>query len=190
MLFTTNYNPVTMAFINMPKKDLKEFYQGFIENIPRCILDLSSNVNKSIGYENWRPNFSPDSLNMLGAWLSLQLKTRDMTAEEVDAIKKSMKFPIEFERKVLTGESRSLVVQTGMYFGEVFVKNYPSLQWGLITSGKKMGDTYGQPVVTGFKISPLNPVWIVGVFASGYAFDRKKRQLREMYQVWVGDIAD
>ncbi|MGO4569431.1 hypothetical protein AB4Z52_31395 [Rhizobium sp. 2YAF20] len=190
MLFRTDYNPVTMAFINSPKKDLKEFFRGFMDSKPACIADLTSKVNQSIGYESWEPNFSPDSLDMLGTWLSMQLKTRDMTTEEIDATEKSMKYPMEFEKKVLTSESRSLVVKTGMYFGEVFVKNYPSLQWELITSGRKMGDTYGQPVVTGFKVSPLNPVWIVGVFASGYAFDRKKSQLREMYQVWVGDIAD
>jgi hypothetical protein len=59
----------------MPKKELKGYFKWFQEIAQDRIKQLASTVQSSAGFENWQPDFSPDSLNALGAWFATHIES-------------------------------------------------------------------------------------------------------------------
>ncbi|WP_157683025.1 hypothetical protein [Burkholderia ubonensis] len=184
MEFSTSYSPVTMAFISMTKAELKKFYEWFMLNLPYCIEELMQLVRTTPGFEDWYPDCTPDSLGTLGAWLERKVQRRDLTAEEIKSIRAGLTRPIEIAEWDLTDETKSLALYVGMYYGEVALKNNPMLKWEQQMGNKRLAD-FGQPVIIGPGIVPINPVRIANSIAYGLVDGTKKGgQLREVYDYW------
>lgn len=184
MIFATSYSPVTMAFASMTKKELSDFYEWFIINLPYCLDDLIQAVWKTSGFESWNADFSPESLDMLGDWFATRVETRDLSLEEIDGIKNKMTSAIEITTWDLTSETKSLAVCVGMYYGQVAIKNNPLLSWEQLKGNKRLAD-YGRPVISGSGVVPLNPVRVANVLACGIARGSKTgSRLRGAYEYW------
>ncbi|MGN2410407.1 hypothetical protein [Pseudomonas syringae] len=141
MKFTTAYSPVTQAFALMTQKELREFYDTFMLNIPYCLDDLIHEVWKTPGFEDWSADFTPNSLDTLGEWLAHRIMKNRSHHErsEKQEVPNTSKKPSE--KTSLTDEELSLAVHAGMYYGEVAVKNNPTLHWEQIKGSKKMQTT-------------------------------------------------
>jgi hypothetical protein len=150
------------------------------------IVQLVSTVRDTAGFQIWRGDYSPLSLESLGAWFNGQVDTRFRSQEEINRIADRSKFPvpIPISERTLTDRTLSLTIDIGMYFGQAFVKNHPSVKWEHYLPGRRFAD-YGQPVLTGFGGVPLNPVRIVQVIAQKVVSNRAcENRLREVYDVW------
>lgn len=185
MKFTTSYTPVTTAFASMDKKELSEFYEWFMGNLPYCIEELMQLVRSTSGFEKWSPDYSPDSLNSLGDWFSVKVGKRDLTSQEMDALKRNVSGSAEIAPWDLTDETKTLAVYVGMYYGQVALQNFPSLKWEQQLGNRKLAD-FGQPVIVGEGFLPSNPVRIANAFAWGIADGtRSGARLREIYDYWI-----
>lgn len=185
MKFTTSYNPATMNFSMLTKKELKEFYEWFMLNLPYCIEELIQLVRTSPGFENWWADETPQSLDALGDWLSRKIQKHDLTTEEVFHVKNFYKGDVEVPSWELNEKSRSLAVYIGMYYGEVIIKNNPGLRWEQKLGRKSFAD-FGQPVISGGRAVPINPVRVASSFACGVVSGKSAATgLREAYEYWV-----
>src|SRR5215469_2088930 len=127
--YITIQPPFTLKFSEMSKKELRAYFKWFQDVTPERIAQLASVVRSSPAFENWQPDFSPDSLNDLGEWFAGQIETRPRTKEEIDAFNEQAPFPIEISDSELTNRTFSLAVDIGMYLNQVFLKNHPLLRW-------------------------------------------------------------
>lgn len=141
-------------------------------------------VASTSGFENWDADDSPNSLDGLGTWFATKVKKREFTSEEIEAIKSKLMKPIEFPAWDLTDETKSLALYVGMYYGEVALKNNPLLKWEQLLDSKKSAD-YGQPILNGVGVVPINPVRVSHSIAYGFVDGaRDGRELRKAYDYW------
>lgn len=170
----------------MSKKELRAYFKWFQEITPERIGELDSRVKSSPGFENWQPDLTPRSVDVLGRWFVSQIETRPRTRAEITEFKVQPSFPIERSGVELTNRTFSLAMDIGMYLGQVFLKNHPSLKWDQPLGSKRDID-YGQPVLVGFhggKV-PLNPVGLIVTLAYGLRDNtRTGESLRELYEIW------
>jgi hypothetical protein len=184
--------PFTLKFRQMSKKELTDYFQWFLGIMPDRINELSRAVRLTPGFEAWRPDKTPASLDALGHWLADHVETRQRTEEELRELNEKINggspYPIDISGKELTNKTFSLAMDTGMYLSQVFLQNHPLLRWTQEFGNKQYVD-YGQPVLVEFNCGPLNPVWIMVTLASGLADKtRDGRRLRELYDYWENQI--
>ena len=183
----TNYSPHSEIFRGMTKKQIKEFYQWFMTSLPYCIEELMQLVANTPGFEKWEADDSPDSLEGLGAWFAKQVEKRDYSLEEIEYIKQSNKSGIEIEITPwgLTEQTKSLALYVGMYYGCVAIKSNPALHWEQCLNNKKFAD-YGQPVLNGVGVVPINPVGVAHSIAFGIIDGTENGgALRKAYEFWA-----
>lgn len=169
----------------MDKNKIKEFYQWFMESLPYCIEELMQLIASTPGFEKWDADDSPNSLNDLGAWFATKVNKRDLTLKEIEVIKSKQVKPIDFATWDLTDETKSLALYVGMYYGEVAIRNNSLLKWNQLLSSRKLAD-YGQPVLDGVGIVPINPVRVAHSIAYGFIGNntRDGMELRKAYDYW------
>lgn len=186
--YKTIQPPFTLKFREMSKPELKEYFKWFVEMIPERIEELSGAVQQTPGYEAWKPDRTPDSLNALGQWLSEHVETRQRTLEEISEIANRLAFPIDVPKIELTNKSFSLAMDAGMYISQVFLAKHPSLKWDQRLRAMRSVD-YGQPVLAEFNPAPFNPVRMMVTNAYGLVSgNRNGRDLREIYDIWEKKI--
>jgi len=184
MPYATIQPPFALKLREMPKKELHRYYQWFMDVLPQRVNELAEAVRQTAGFETWRPDNTPASLDTLGNWFAEQVETRKRNQQELQAIKDHQTFPIEVPGEELTNRTFSLAMDVGMYFSQVLMKNYPSLKWEQPLGNKRFVD-YGQPSLAGFGPVTLNPVGIVVIFAYGLTNKRRTGAgLREIYDIW------
>jgi hypothetical protein len=143
-------------------------------------------------YVSWKADFSPESLLQLGEWMVESIQTRPMTVEEIDYIKSTLSFKVDFAKWTFTDFSLSIIYDVSIYFSTIFTKKYDGITWA--TGTRKRADGFGKPVLNGFgsryKLY-LSPPDIIEVCAMKMA--RKEPQsseiLFETFEVWRGYIS-
>ena len=180
--------PFTLKLREMPRAELRRYFQWFMEVLPHRIIELHSAVTGTSGFGNWKADCSPDSLNDLGDWFVIQVETRPRTQEEIDSTLNQKGPVLAVPTIELTDRTFSLAMDIGMYMSQVLLKNYHSLEWMQPLGSRKFID-YGQPSLKGFGVVSLNPVRIVVVLAYGLA-DKSVpgKRLREIYDRWTQRI--
>jgi hypothetical protein len=188
MLYETIQPPFTYKFREMGRKKLREYFQWFIAKLPEGTYELRNEVQRMPGYELWEPDFTPDSLNLLGEWFAAKVETRQRSYQEIEEIRYRSAYPFDIRDEELTDRTFSYAVDIGMYLSQLFIKNHPSLKWEQPFGNKKSID-YGQPVLMAFTYGAFNPVRMMVTMA--YAFADKKwdaRTLRGLYDNWSAKI--
>jgi hypothetical protein len=184
MAYRTTQPPFTLKFWEMSKKELKAYFEWFMAMIPERVGELADAVRHSPGFEDWRPDYTPDSLDALGEWFASQVETRPRTEEELQEIRDSSRVPVDIPREELTNRTFSLAMDVGMYLSQVLVRNHPELRWQQPLGGKTFVD-YGQPVLVGSSPIPFNPVRLAVTLAYRFASEsRTGGELREVYDIW------
>jgi hypothetical protein len=189
MLHPNVQPPFSDKFSKMDRKEIRAYYRWFIASIPQGVAELAGAVKRTTGFESWDPDYSVESLDILGEWYVGQIARRERTKDEIEAIKQSLPYSIDVPEWELSDATFSWAVDMGMYFSQVLIKNHPSLQWNLPLGSKRFVH-YGQPVLAGFGQVSFNPVHVATVFAYG-ALDKKYtgKRLRELYHIWSGMVA-
>lgn len=98
----------------MPKKELRAYFKWFMDQMPIRLIELTHAVQGTPGFENWYPDFTPESLDLLGVWFAQVVETRPRTAQEMEGLRGDSAFPIEFPTKNLTNRTFSLAMDIGM----------------------------------------------------------------------------
>lgn len=182
----TNYSPNSTDFVGMNEVELKDFYQWFMTSLPYCIEELMQLVTNVHGFEHWSADDSPESLDLLGFWFFTQIGKRDFNPQELISIEGSIERAVDFANWELTEKTKSLAFYVGMYYGEVAVKNRSGAKWHQSISSKSHAD-YGQPIISGEGIPPINPVRVAHSIACRVVDGNADgKALRQAYDYWAG----
>jgi hypothetical protein len=180
--------PFTLKFDEMSKQELKDYNAWFLNQIPERIAILEKAVRSTVGFADWRVDYSPESLDKLGAWFFERAEKRKRTKEEMESIYENIPDrlkDIEIDDWELTNRTFSIAIDIGMYLSQVFLKNIPGLKWQHKTSGSKRWVDYGQPVLSGFGVQVFNPTGMMVTLAYGLVRKSKGNcRLRELYEIW------
>lgn len=185
MPYTIIQPPFTLKLREMPQKELRRYYEWFMDVLPQRVNELAAAVRETSGFETWQADCTPASLDRLGEWFAGQVETRNRTQEELRTIQNRLVFPMDIPGEELTNRTFSLAMDIGIYFSQALLKNYPSLKWEQPLGNKRFVD-YGQPSLTGFGPVTLNPVGITVTLAYAVASKNKRhKRLREIYDYWA-----
>lgn len=180
--------PFTLKFGEMSKKELDDYFEWYLDQIPKRIIVLEREVTRTQGFEDWRADYSPESLDQLGEWFERQIETRQRTEEEIAAMKAGLEWPasqIEIPRLELTNKTYSLAFDIGMYLSQVLLKNVPGIRWEHKTKGSKRWIEYGQPILVGWvkrvKTDSFNPTRVIVSLA--FSLARKEESGKELRDI-------
>ena len=177
--------PFSLKFQEMSTNELHAYGAWFHQVTSQRLEELATAIKNTPGYENWGPDLTTESLELLGAWFADQVETRAKTDEEFNETGAALSFPVAVPEEELTDRSFSLAVDVGMYFAQVVLKNLPGTKWDQPLRNKNFAD-YGQPVLMGFGAVPLTPIRIAVMTAYGIA--RKQQgggRLSELFETWA-----
>jgi hypothetical protein len=177
------------------RKEAKAYFDWFVAQIPERISLLEKLVRSSAApqYQTWAATRLPDSLDVLGRWLAehieivpLSAEQRQTFMEQLQAIPEQYREIFDAPSFVFSDATNSLIVDIGMYLGEVLRSRLPHLDWQLSTKHKK-DVHYQEPVLAGFRKGiTSNPVALVSSFAGGLANNKyQPARLREIFDNWV-----
>ena len=184
MNYTTIKPPFTLNFREMPKKELREYFDWFQGSLLSRLDILQKAVQETSGFADWQADLTPDSLVELGDWFATQVESRTRTPEEMQAIENRQSHSIGLPREELTDRTFSLAMDIGMYLSQVFLKNNLALRWEQPLGNKKDVD-FGQPVLIGFGAAPFNPVRMLVTHSYGIAGKSSSvKSLGALYTIW------
>lgn len=176
--------PIDYNFKTKSKEELKLYNLWFFENKNSRLKELNNCVISTLGYEDWITDFSKKSLLTLGKWLKDNVEIEKLTEKEYAEKRALIPNYIDFEDWDLTIQTRSILVDVGIYFGEVFIQNHQGLAWKQYFSKKKNDADHGHMIIA-LKKRDLNPIRIM--LTIGFIFGEKKgsdKELIELYEVW------
>lgn len=180
--------PIDYDFSSKTKEDLKLYQEWFNENKEKRIKNLSSYIKETHGYENWEASFSPDSLKKLGKWLVSKITKLELTEEEY--VEKKLEIPewIEIPKFDLSVESRSILIDAGIYFGEVLIYSHHNLKWTQYSTKIKDHVNNGHMCIS-LKVKEINPVWLLYILGIGLVKKTKNEDsLYDLYKIWESYI--
>jgi hypothetical protein len=176
--------PIDYQFSTKTKEELKLYGVWFNENKDKRILYLIETVKATQGFENWNADFTPNSLKELGKWLSQNVEIEKIPEAQYNIKRTETPSYIEINDWDLTIKTRSLLVDSGIYFGEVFIKEHKNLKWKQYFSKIKKDVNNGHVIIK-FKIRELNPIWILYILGLGLGDKTKgEHSLFDLYKVW------
>ncbi|MBM3257444.1 MAG: hypothetical protein FJY98_03950 [Candidatus Liptonbacteria bacterium] len=190
MAYTTIKPPFSLKYREMSRHELNAYFQWFCDIMPTRIGMLEEVVTQTPGFETWVADQTPQSLDILGTWFLGQVETRPRTVGEQQDLATRSPYPIDIPDAELTNSTFSLAMDIGMYFSQVLRRTHPSLKWEQPLKDKKFAD-YGQPVLVGFGLVPLNPVRIAVTLAYGFAAKKHSgSRLRELFEYWSSRVGN
>lgn len=174
----------------MSKHELADYREWFLDILPARIRILEEAVLATQGFERWRANETPDSLNTLGEWLATQVETVARTSEELTQLREQMQpqfrdiLPIEDWE--LSNRTYSLAMDCGMYLGQVMLRTHPArLRWDQDLRDRRSMD-YGQVLIVGTGVVSMDTVGFLVSMAKNFVRKKGKRDLRATYELWSG----
>lgn len=179
-----NNLPIDYQFSTKTKEELKLYGVWFKENKSIRIAYLKASIKITKGYEDWETDFTPESLKGLGEWLAQNVETEKIP--EAEYAKKRAETPshINLNNWDLSIKTRSLLVDAGIYFGEVFINTHKGLKWEQYFSKVKKDIDNGHMVIK-FSNDQLNPIWLLYILGLGLADKTKgENSLYDLYKVW------
>ncbi|TPG35400.1 hypothetical protein [Flavobacterium pectinovorum] len=176
--------PIDYKFSTKTKDELKTYNAWFNDNKSKRIVFLIDLVKSTKGFESWNPNFSSESLKELGLWLVQNVEIEKISVEEYNKKRNEVPSHIDIKEWDLTIKTRSILVDIGIYFGEVFIKEYPNLKWEQYFSKRKKDLNHGHVIIK-LKILELNPIWLLYIIGMGI-IDKSKDEncLYDLFTIW------
>lgn len=189
MIYSIIQPPFSLASRPTSVDEPIEYAKWYREIMPDRLHGLTIAVQSTPGYEHWTPDYTPASLDVLGAWFAEVVETHPRSREELQAVKDWFVMPIETQDWELTDRSFSIALDVSMYLCHLFMKNHPSINWYSLISG--VNGLHFRPVIlTGFGPLLFNPVNQAITLASGLARgSRDRSSLRDMYERWAPLVA-
>jgi hypothetical protein len=177
--------PIDYEFSTKTKDELKLYGVWFKENKDKRIAYLMEVVKSTQNFENWKADFTLESLKELGKWFSENTETTKISEEEYKIKRAQIPDYIELDDWDLSIKTRSFIVDVGIYFGEVFIKEHKNLKWKQYFSKIKRDINNGHMVISNFGKMELNPILVI--LSVGWGFARKTKgesSLYDLFKVW------
>ncbi len=182
--------PIDFDFFDKTKQQLKEYGKWFEYEKENRLAILRQTVKDTEGFYEWEGDFSVDSLKPLGRWLKLNIKTKKLSKEAYEMMRRSVPEYIDIRDWDMTPETYSKIIDVGIYFGEVFIRNNSGLKWKQYFSTIKRDAYNGHMLITGGKTN-INPIWLVRVLASSMADNsQSEERLFELHGIWQGQLRE
>lgn len=135
----------------MTKKEAKKHFDWYITEIPKRINILKDAYEFTGGGIKEDLNFTPESLVKLWKWFIPYVTEVNKTTEEIEEENNST--PEWLLNYIVTTklsfETLALIKDISIYFGEVFISNYPQLRWDVLYKPKNLFEV-NRPVILGF----------------------------------------
>ncbi|WP_033541800.1 hypothetical protein [Planococcus sp. CAU13] len=154
-------------FREMRKREAQQYFDWFISQIPHRLNQLETLYTWSTESGAHPLDFSRESLAALWEWFIPLVESESKSPEQ---IKKELANLPEWRHKVYLEQSpeftlatHSFITDICIYFGEVFRKEFPALQWGLVTRPKLLYCVNRPVIVSGgsnFELDPRHLVYI------------------------------
>src|SRR5438552_3101186 len=143
------------SFRDMSKMEALDYYSWYINQISVRITMLQQTVRSSgnFDYQNWNADKSPNSLKVLGFWFTENIKVIPVNKDYESNFKKEIaNIPRQYQsifkmpNYLFSRETQSLIIDIGMYLGEVFCAAHQQISWVLLTKNRKDA-YYHEPVL-------------------------------------------
>lgn len=180
-------------FKQMSKTEAKAHFEWYISELPNRIDLLGKAFELTSGKSKDMLDFSPPSLTPLWEWFKTQIRQDPKPEVEIEAersqLPEHLRPHVEITTLKLSRGTTIIAMDIAAYFGEIFVRNHSSVNWGFVTKPLTFADV-NQPVLTGFlSKAVLNPRQIVkNLTLRAVDNERSDDSLEEMYNNWVGCI--
>ena len=183
-----NNLPFGLDLYNRTRKELKKYSEWFFQNKELRIAELAHAVEQHIG-KTWHNDYSVCSFEELNLFLLESITSEPLTEEALAEKRENTPSHIDINPCDLTVKSRSLLVDTGIYWGEVIIKNNSQLHWEQYLPRNKNLVDYGHMVIMRGNHQPINPIWLM--YIQGLKIIRKRASqsfLTDLYHIWTGHI--
>lgn len=176
--------PTSLDMRGKPIRIQKLYGVWFAQNKEKRIEELIKVVKSTKGYEDWNPDYTKESLLLLGLWLKNNITSRKLTDEEYRIKRSEIPKYIEIVDWDLTYFSRSVLYDAGVYFGETFVRSFPTLKWEQCLSRAKLYADVGHMLIKVNKID-MNPIELLDVLGWGLVKGSKNHNsLYNLFEIW------
>jgi hypothetical protein len=143
-------------FSEMNKKQAKQYFDWYMSVLPDRIRILLDAFERTGGGTKDELDYTPKSLIKLWKWFMPHVELVNNNSEELE--KESQETPDWIKDTIIDIDQISTTTLTiamdiAMYYGEVFVRNYETAEWGIVTT-KSVNES--RPVILGFKIGRYN----------------------------------
>lgn len=185
--------PIAKSFDKFTKQEAQDYFEWFVSKIGERTDYLRINTGLRLDY-------SSESLVSLWAWFLRNAEIEVTPKEQLEFLRKQLeesKNPLtdvilREHAKQFSLKTECMIRDIGMYWGEIFVKNYPTVYWSYYT--KPRNDLFvNRPVLLGFpneifpekRGMPFEPVHMVHVRACRLLDgDAAKRDLLDIHDIW------
>ncbi|MGD7009134.1 hypothetical protein ACQCV8_13515 [Metabacillus sp. 84] len=179
-------------FDEMTKKEAQNHFDWYTGEIPARLRLLKQAYTETSEGKLEDLDLSPHSLVNLWTWFLSKIEIEFYTADEI--ADKHRKLPEwlhkEVGEKKLSTATLCVAMDIGIYFGEVFVKNFNHLNWGVKFKPKSYAHV-NRPVILGFsagkqEMNPSNLIHNLSLEAIEEGSENKS--LYNLFKVWEEDI--
>lgn len=189
--------PLNKPVHQLSETEAQAFFDWYMEQLDERTAYLRQYTGLALDY-------SPESLVPLWKWFLRRAEIENTPAERLNELKKE-KAGHPLADTVLKDSARQLSLETeyiirdiGMYWGQVFVKNHPSIHWGFYTRPKR--DMFvNRPLLLGFPNEvfpdragvPFEPVHMTHIQACGlFRHHTSKYDLLKIHRIWEEKIVN
>jgi len=187
--------PFGLDFYSMTPKQAEENFHWYIQKIPERTEYLRSQCAKDLAISINEVDFSPKSLKLIWRWFLKLARIEKTTKDEIEQMRKTFS---RFGESFINKERLSVITEyiirdIGMYLGELYVRNYPSIRWSFYTKPKR--DFFvNRPLLIGFIDNNYNPpfkatfepIHMAGVQAANLLDKtQKETDLYNIFMKWV-----
>lgn len=185
-----NNLPFGFDFYNQDLRQLRAHEKWFFENKEQRLTELQNAYHAFCGKNL---DYTPKSLKGLGDFFLHAVDIEKKSPEEYAA--QRAKFPpdIPIKNYTLTIRSLSVIVDVGIYLGEVMIRNHKNMCWEQNKSRNKRDVERGYMVITinhNAFLSYMNPIWVtttMGWKVAGNTFSSDG--LYELYNYYRNEVS-
>ncbi len=185
--------PIKNEFEKMSSIDAEEYFQWYIDNIDDRIKYLKE-------YSSVELDYSVKSLIDIWSWFlknaeiekTPKIRLKELKKQLQGQPKEIVKDIIDEQRLQFSLQTEYIIRDIAMYFGEVYIKNNPSISWGYHTDINE--DSFANmPVLMGFEDRDFNPPFkayfelnfeIRNVAYNIFDGDQNNSDLLDVYNKW------
>lgn len=180
--------PFGFDFQNRSRNELIKYSEWFYENKELRMVALNRAVKQFTG-KMWLQDCSVRSLTELNSFLLNNIKSESLSKQELEEKRKTVPAYITIEDWDLTVKSRSLLIDAGIYWGEVIIHNNDTLHWEQFLSRNKNDNDYGHMVIMLKNSQRINPIWLM--YIQGLKIIKgtvSQTFLNDLYSIWTSYI--
>ena len=190
--------PFGLDCYGFDQKQAEGNFNWYIEKIPERIEYLKKRCAQDIGIATEEITLSPESLILIWRWFLNTALIEKTPKKQLCIMRKIFSKQGEdfVSKDKLSVVTEFIVRDIGMFVGEVFVRNYPDIEWSFYTEPEN--DFFVNcPLLIGFeddKYSPpyklvFEPIHMVGVQASKLLDKtQKETDLYDIFMKWTEHI--